>query len=168
MGKSSETSNGTRKRRCCDDDHDDKTKHDWHSDDWDDDWDDDCCDDDNDDDAPQRLLGRALRLYELCHSSLYSSLLYTNAVSLCSDLTLAVAITNNVGEIHKDLHNCNNYDTINNRRRPRQRQRQREEHDEKQEHEKRTTRPKRCRRRQEEEEEEEPQSKRARSGEAHS
>jgi hypothetical protein len=46
------------------------------------------------------ILDRALRLYELCHSSL----VFTNSGILCSDLSLAVVVTNNVGEIHKELH----------------------------------------------------------------
>ena len=46
------------------------------------------------------FLRKSLRLYELCHSSL----VFTNSGSDCSDLSLAVIVTNNVGEIHKDLH----------------------------------------------------------------
>jgi hypothetical protein len=46
------------------------------------------------------ILDRALRLYQLCHSSL----VFTNSGILCSDLSLAVVVTNNVGEIHKELH----------------------------------------------------------------
>jgi len=47
------------------------------------------------------LLEKSLRLYELCHSSL----VFTNSGLLCSDLSIAVVVTNNVGEIHKELHN---------------------------------------------------------------
>lgn len=46
------------------------------------------------------LLEKSLRLYELCHSSL----VFTNSGLLCSDLSIAVVVTNNVGEIHKELH----------------------------------------------------------------
>jgi len=46
------------------------------------------------------LLEKSLRLYELCHSSL----VFTNSGLLCSDLSVAVVVTNNVGEIHKQLH----------------------------------------------------------------
>jgi len=46
------------------------------------------------------LLEKSLRLYELCHSSL----VFTNSGLLCSDLAIAVVVTNNVGEIHKELH----------------------------------------------------------------
>jgi len=46
------------------------------------------------------FLQKALRLYELCHSSL----IFTNSGLICSDLSIAVAVTNNVGEIHKELH----------------------------------------------------------------
>ena len=47
------------------------------------------------------LLDRALQLYELCHSSL----VFTNSGLLCSDLSIAIVVKNNVGEIHKELHN---------------------------------------------------------------
>lgn len=46
------------------------------------------------------LLEKSLHLYELCHSSL----VFTNSGLLCSDLSIAVVVTNNVGEIHKELH----------------------------------------------------------------
>ena len=46
------------------------------------------------------FLQKAMRLYELCHSSL----IFTNSGLLCSDLSIAVVVTNNVGEIHKELH----------------------------------------------------------------
>lgn len=46
------------------------------------------------------LFEKSLRLYELCHSSL----VFTNSGLLCSDLSIAVVVTNNVGEIHKQLH----------------------------------------------------------------
>ena len=46
------------------------------------------------------LVKKSLRLYELCHSSL----VFTNSGLLCSDLSIAVVVTNNVGEIHKLLH----------------------------------------------------------------
>jgi hypothetical protein len=46
------------------------------------------------------ILDRALRLYQLCHSSL----VFTNSGILCSDLSLAIVVTNNVGEIHKEFH----------------------------------------------------------------
>lgn len=46
------------------------------------------------------FLEKSLRLYELCHSSL----VFTNSGLLCSDLSIAVVVTNNVGEIHKELH----------------------------------------------------------------
>lgn len=45
------------------------------------------------------LLEKSLRLYELCHSSL----VFTNSGLLCSDLSVAVVVTNNVGEVHKQL-----------------------------------------------------------------
>uniref|UniRef100_A0A7S4EH27 Uncharacterized protein n=1 Tax=Pseudo-nitzschia australis TaxID=44445 RepID=A0A7S4EH27_9STRA len=45
------------------------------------------------------ILNKALRLYELCHSSL----IFTSSGLLCSDLPIAVVVTNNVGEIHKEL-----------------------------------------------------------------
>lgn len=45
------------------------------------------------------ILNKALRLYELCHSSL----LFTSSGLFCSDLSIAVVVTNNVGEIHKEL-----------------------------------------------------------------
>eukprot|EP00534_Pseudo-nitzschia_fraudulenta_P007158 CAMPEP_0201195642 /NCGR_PEP_ID=MMETSP0851-20130426/151205_1 /ASSEMBLY_ACC=CAM_ASM_000631 /TAXON_ID=183588 /ORGANISM="Pseudo-nitzschia fraudulenta, Strain WWA7" /LENGTH=283 /DNA_ID=CAMNT_0047482481 /DNA_START=67 /DNA_END=918 /DNA_ORIENTATION=- len=46
------------------------------------------------------FLDKSLRLYELC----YSSLVFTTSGILCSDLSIAVVVTNNVGEIHKELH----------------------------------------------------------------
>lgn len=46
------------------------------------------------------FLEKSLRLYELCHSSL----VFTNSGLLCSDLSIAVVVTNNVGEIHKELY----------------------------------------------------------------
>ena len=46
------------------------------------------------------ILKSALRLYQLCHSSL----VFTNSGILCSDLSLAIVVTNNVGEIHKELY----------------------------------------------------------------
>jgi len=46
------------------------------------------------------FLEKSLRLYELCHSSL----VFTNSGLLCSDLSIAVVVTNNVGEIYKDLY----------------------------------------------------------------
>jgi len=46
------------------------------------------------------FLRKSLSLYELCHSSL----VFTNSGSVCSDLSIAVVVTNNVGEIHKELH----------------------------------------------------------------
>mmetsp|Transcript_1205 Transcript_1205/g.3051 ORF Transcript_1205/g.3051 Transcript_1205/m.3051 type:complete len:289 (+) Transcript_1205:128-994(+) len=45
------------------------------------------------------VLSKALRLYELCHSSL----IFTSSGMLCADLTIAVVVTNNVGEVHKEL-----------------------------------------------------------------
>eukprot|EP00536_Pseudo-nitzschia_multiseries_P002217 jgi/Psemu1/322456/estExt_fgenesh1_pg.C_290037 len=45
------------------------------------------------------VLSKALRLYELCHSSL----IFTSSGLLCSDLPIAIVVTNNVGEIHKEL-----------------------------------------------------------------
>ncbi len=45
------------------------------------------------------LLKKSLRLYELCHSSL----VFTNSGLLCSDLSVAVVVTSNVGEVHKQL-----------------------------------------------------------------
>ena len=45
-------------------------------------------------------LEKSLRLYELCHSSL----VFTNSGLLCSDLSIAVVVTNNVGEIYKELY----------------------------------------------------------------
>lgn len=46
------------------------------------------------------FLEKSLRLYELCHSSL----LFINSGLLCSDLSIAVVVMNNVGEVHKELH----------------------------------------------------------------
>lgn len=46
------------------------------------------------------FLQKSMRLYELCHSSL----IFTNSGLLCSDLSIAVVVINNVGEIHKELH----------------------------------------------------------------
>lgn len=45
-------------------------------------------------------LEKSLRLYRLCHSSL----VFTNSGLLCSDLSIAVVVTNNVGEIYKELY----------------------------------------------------------------
>lgn len=46
------------------------------------------------------FLEQSLRLYELCHSSL----VFTNSGLFCADLSIAVVVTNNVGEIHKELY----------------------------------------------------------------
>jgi len=46
------------------------------------------------------FLEKSLLLYELCHSSL----VFTNSGLLCSDLSIAVVVTNNVGEIYKELY----------------------------------------------------------------
>ena len=51
-------------------------------------------------DEVSNFLRKSLRLYELCHSSL----VFTSSGSVCSDLAIAVIVTNNVGEIHKELH----------------------------------------------------------------
>lgn len=54
------------------------------------------------------LLSKALRLYELCHDSL----IFTSSGIFCSDLSIAVVVTNNVGEIHKEIdHQRNEQDT---------------------------------------------------------
>jgi len=58
------------------------------------------------------LLEKSLRLYELCHSSL----VFTNSGLLCSDLSVAVVVTNNVGEIHKQFYEYREHNQYEHRR----------------------------------------------------